>query len=154
MDFIYGTQRVRRKYSASHPSETVVASDASKGIKTSENTDVQRGMNWVTSQRAVVLLTDKRITCGKWDIPLDDIEASELKKFNTIYGPGLVLKLSTKNQEHYQFGMQMNKEWTEQTVLPLTMEKTKVKFSPFSIIIRLLLVAYILYYLIESWSNQ
>ena len=45
--------------------------------------------------------------------------------------------------------MQMNREWTDQTVLPLTIEAGKLKYSFFSIVIRSALIIYILYWIIE-----
>jgi hypothetical protein len=153
MDFIYGTARVRRKYLAEHPDETVLAADASKGIMTKGDKDIRRGAGWVTSQRAVILLSDKRIKCGQWDIPLDHITSSELIKINTTFGPGQVLKLSTKDQHHFQFGMQMNSEWTEQTVLPLTLAEGKLKYSLFSIAVRLFLLGYLIYWIIETLAS-
>ena len=47
-DFIYGTGRVRRKYSTENPDEQVVAADASKGIMTKGDGEVKRGLDWVT----------------------------------------------------------------------------------------------------------
>ena len=101
-------------------------------------------------QRAVVLLTDKRVKCGQWNIPLEDIVSSELIKINTTFGPGQVLKITTKDQNNFQFGMQMNREWTNKTVLPLTLEKGKLKYSLFSIAMRLILLGYIIYWIIEK----
>jgi hypothetical protein len=148
-DFIYGTGRVRKKYSVENPSEQIVAADASKGRMTKGNSDVKRDLGWVTSQRAVVLLTNKRLICGQWSIPLEDIFTSELVKINTTFGPAQVLKITTNKQEHFQFGMQMNTEWTEQTVLPLSIEKGKIKFSLVSIVLRLILLGYLVYWIIE-----
>ena len=152
INFIYGTRRIRREYSTENPDEKILAADASKGILSKGDNDVKRGLDWVTSQRAVVLLTDKRIKCGQWNIPLEEISSSELIKISTTFGPGQVLKISTKDQNHFQFGMQMNKEWTDQKVLPLTIEKGKLKTSFFSIAIRLILIGYIIYWAIEKLS--
>ena len=152
VDFIYGTGRIRREYSAAHPGEKVVAADASKGIMTKGNTDIKRGFDWVFSQRAVIVLSDKRIKCGTWDIPLDNIVTSELVKISTTFGSGQVLKITTKDQYHFQFGMQINREWVEQTVLPLTLEKGKLKYSLFSIVIRLILIGYFIYWIIGKIS--
>ncbi|WP_207434538.1 hypothetical protein [Sabulibacter ruber] len=151
-DAIYGTEKVRRNYSTQYPNETVLAADASKGIMTKGNKATQRSLDWATSQRAVVLLTDKRVKCGKWDIPLDSIESAQLVKINTTFGPGQVLKLETKDKENYQFGMQMNREWTEQNVLPITLESGSVKYSLISIALRLLLVGYLFYWLFEEFN--
>lgn len=65
VDLIYGTGRARRKFELNNPNEKVLAADASKGIVTTTNQDIQRGLDWLTSQRAVVLLTDKKLVCGK-----------------------------------------------------------------------------------------
>lgn len=149
-DFIYGTERVRRKFLFDNPDEQVFAADASKGIMTKSDSDIERGIDWVTSQRSVVLLTDKRLQCGQWDILLKDIISSELLKINTTFGPGLVLKITTKDQNDFQFGMQMNREWTEQNVLPLTLEKGKLKYSLFSVALRLIFLGYLIYWIFEK----
>lgn len=65
VDLIYGTGSARRKFELNNPNEKVLAADASKGIVTTTNQDIQRGLDWLTSQRAVVLLTDKKLVCGK-----------------------------------------------------------------------------------------
>ena len=149
-DFIYGTQRVKRKYLSEHPDEKVFAADASKGILTKGESGIIRGFDWVTSQRAVVLLTDKRIKCGKWDISIDKIADAKLVKINSTFGSGQVLKIHTTDDDNFQFGTQMNHEWTTQKVLPLTFEKGKLKYSLFSIIIRIILLAYVIYWIIEK----
>lgn len=147
VDLIYGTRRVRRKYQVENPAETVLAADASKGIVTTANQDIKRGLDWVTSQRAVVLLTDKKIICGKWTIPLDTISTAKLVQINSLFGGGQVLKVQTTDDKNYQFGMQLNPEWTSQRQLPLTLEKGQVKYSPFSLIVRLIAVGCLIYWL-------
>ena len=154
VDLIYGTRRVIRKYQNDNPSETVFAADATKSIMTAENQDIQRGLDWVTSQRTVVLLTDKNLICGKWTIPLDSIARAKLLKINSLFGSGQVLKIQTNNNENYQFGMQINPEWTVQNVLPLEIENGKITNSVFSIIVRILLVGYLLYWLYEKFMQN
>ena len=83
VDIIYGTGRVRQKFELENPNEKVLAADASKGIVTTSDQNIQRGLDWVTSQRAVVLLTDKKIICGQWTIPLDTISTAQLLKINS-----------------------------------------------------------------------
>ena len=151
VDLIYGTGRVRRKFEQDNPSEKVLAAGASKGIVTTTNQEIQRGFNWVTSQRAVVLLTDKNIICGKWTIPLDTIASAQLLKINSLFGGGQVLKIQTKDNRNFQFGMQLNPEWTSQQQLPLTLEKGHVKYSTFSITVRLIAVGYLIYWFYERF---
>ena len=146
VDLVYRTGQVRRNFELDNPNENVLAADASKGIITEKNQDIQRGLDWVTSQRAVILLTEKRIICGKWAISLDTVSSAQLHKINSIFGSGQVLKIQTQDGKNYQFGMQLNPEWTNQQLFPLTLEKGQVKYSVFSIIARLIVVGYLLYW--------
>ena len=149
VDLLYRTGRARRKFERTNPGEKVWAADASKGVITQDDQAIQHGFHWVTSQRAVIMLTDKRIVCGKWTIPLDAITAAQLIK----YGSAHVLKIQTKDGANYQFGMQVNPEWTNQHILPLLPEKERVKFSLYSIIMRLILLGYICYYLYSRFIS-
>ncbi len=151
VDLIYGTGRVRKKFEINNPTEKVLAADASKGIVTTSNQDIKRGLDWVTSQRAILMLTDKKIICGKWIIPLDTISTAQLIKIKTLFGGGQVLKVQTTDSKNYQFGMQVNPEWTNQELLPLTIEKGQIKHSAFSILIRLIIVGYLIYWLYERF---
>ncbi|UXE67184.1 MAG: hypothetical protein KA713_09295 [Chryseotalea sp. WA131a] len=145
VDFIYGTSRVKEKYQIDNPSETVVAADASKGIVTTDNQDVRRGIDWVNSQRAVIIMTTEKIVCGKWTIPIDNISTAQLVKINSLFGGGQVLKIRTLDNTNYQFGMQLNDDWSVQRVLPLTIENAQTKYSTFSIIMRLFAIGCVLY---------
>lgn len=152
VDLIYGVGRAKTNFLRSNPTERILAADGSKGITTKGDKGIERGLDWVTSQRAVVLLTDKRIKCGYWDIPLEQIETVQLLKINSLFGQGQVLKLKTTDDNHYQFGMQFNPEWTNQKVLPLTLEQGQVKTSTFSLVVRLILVGYIIYWLLGTFE--
>jgi hypothetical protein len=132
-----------------HPTETVIAADASKGIITSSDKQVERGLDWVTSQRAVVILTDKKLVCGQWTIPLNEISSTKLIRVNSLFGNGQVLSVQTSDKKTFQFGMQVNSEWTNQQVLQLTIENGKIKNSPFSIVLRLFLIGYLIYIIYE-----
>lgn len=151
-DLFYATQQAKKNFQLAHPDEQVLAADASKGIVTQGETAVERGFDWVKSQRAVILLTEKRIKCGKWDIPLETISAAKLVRVKTLMGSGQVLKITTIDQTNYQFGMQWNPEWMEQKVLPLSLEKGKQKYSVYSIVVRLLLAGVILYFLYSKFK--
>ena len=154
VDLVYCTGRVRRKFELDNLSEKVLAADASKGVVTTTNQDIQRGLDWVTSQRAVIMLTNERIICGKWTIPLETITSVKLLKINSLFGSGQVLKIQTKDGKNYQFGMQLNPEWTNQQKLPLTLEKTQVKHSVFSILVRLIAVGFLIYWLYEWFTAK
>lgn len=148
-DLFYGTKRLRRTFERDNPNEKVLAANASKSIMSNTNEDIKRGIHWVTSQRAVVLLTEKKIVCGKWSIPLDTISSAQLIKVNSLFGGAQVLKIHTVDEKNYQFGMQLNAEWTDQTILPLTVEQGRVKYSVFSIILRIIVVGYLIFWLYQ-----
>ena len=150
VDLIYSTRRVRKKYLLDNPTETVLAIDGAKGIVTADNQAVERGIDWVTSQRAVIILTTTKIICGKWTIPLDNINNAQLLEISSVFGSGQVLKIQTKDNKNYQFGMQMNKEWTNQNALPLTLEKAKIANSLFSIMLRIFLIGYIAFLIYQQ----
>ncbi len=65
VDLLYGVGRAKANSSRSNPTETILAADASKGIMTSGEKGIKRGLDWITSQRAVVFLTDKKIKCAE-----------------------------------------------------------------------------------------
>lgn len=148
VDLIYRTNSKRKRFEDQY-NETVLAADASKGIITKQNDDITRGVDWILSQRAVIFLTEKQIVCGKWKIPIENISNSTLVKINSIFGGGQVLKIDTKDNESYQFGMQANKEWTNQKVLNLTVENGIIKTSTFSWVIRIVALGYLIYLLLQ-----
>jgi hypothetical protein len=154
VDIIYGTARVKRKFKLDNPNEQIWAADASKGILTPTNQDIQRGFDWIVSQRSVIILTDKKIICGKWTIPLDTISTTQLIKINSLFGSGYVLKIKTTDDKNYQFGMQLNPEWINQQVLPLILEQGQIKYSTFSIILRIFLVGYLIYWVYERFMKN
>lgn len=145
VDVIYRTNSKRKKLERLENTK-VFAADASKGIITQQNEDIKKGIDWITSQRAVLFLTEKYIICGKWRIPLDQITKASLIK---IRG-GQVLKIDTENNT-YQFGMQVNPEWTKQEVLPLTLQKGEMTYSLYSVVVRLLLIGYLMYWVYDRF---
>ncbi len=152
VDLVYGTQRVKRRYERDNPTEHVLAAGASKSIMTTASQDVQRGYEWVKSRRAVLLLTNQNLVCGKLVIPLDSITTAQMLEIDSLIGGGQVLKIQTMEGQNYQFGMQANPEWNTQQRLPLTFVKGRVKHSAFSVIVRLLAVGYLMYWLFVRFS--
>ena len=153
VDLLYGTQRVKKRYELEHPDETVLAADACKGIVNNSDRVLERGLDWVGALRAVILLSDQKIICGRWTIMLDDIETAQLIKINSLFGGAQVLKIQTKDDRYYQFGMQINPDWTRQTALVLQVEKGQLKYSTYSILVRLLLIGYLLYWIYDRFFS-
>ena len=154
VDLFYKTKRVKSKFETENPNELVLASDACKAISTKKDESIQKGFNWVISQRDVILLTNKRIIFDQYSIPLEIISSAELVQLKTMFGKGQVLKVSTIDNDCYQFGMQFNSEWLNQKVLPLTIEKGQIEYSTFSILIRIFIVGYLIYWLYGELINK
>jgi len=151
VDLIYGAGNIRSKYEQSNSGVQVLAADASKGIITKQDGRVTRGADWVISQRAVLMLTSKEIVCGKWTIPIDQIQSSQLLKIRSLFGGGAVLKIQTTEGTDCQFGMQINSEWIEQKIIPLTYEQAKINHSPFSTAVRIIAIGCLIYWAYERY---
>ena len=151
INFIYGTNRVVKKFQATHPHEKVIASSAVKAIKSTPKTEVDTGAQWIVSKRTVAILTDKRIKCGDWDIPLETITSSELIPFSGLISKGQLLSISTTNNEGFQLGMQLNKDWLNQEPLNLQYVSKKLKTSTFSWVMRGVLIVYVGYLIYERF---
>jgi len=145
VDLFYQTNSKRKNYERNNPTEKVLAADGTKGIKTKNQDEIKRGPEWIAAQRAVVMLTQDRIICGKWSISLDKIQQSDLVIVKTILGSGQILKISTTDGDNFQFGMQFNPEWSNQNTLKLNIQNGKVKTSLFSWVLRIGLIAYLIY---------
>ncbi len=149
-DFFYRTRSVKDKFAKENPRETVLASDASKALLSKGTGKIRWGVDWVTAQRAVVLLTDKRIKYGYWDIPLDEVEEARLYEVNSLFGTGQIIKITTNDNYNFQFGMKRNYEWTDQSVLPVTLVKRKMKYSLVTMISRVILIGFLVYIVSEK----
>lgn len=145
MDLIYLYPFKIRKFKQSYPEDTIIAYGACKGIKLDSQEDVTRGINWALSKRGFFILTNKRIVLGEWEVEIGDIDKAELMKYRS----GMVLKLEVRNNEYYHFGLQYIRELLKQDELEITIIDSRVKYSLFSIIIRVFLVAYLVHAIIK-----
>jgi hypothetical protein len=139
---------------AEEPDIQVLAAGATKARKMGEETDVKYEPGWVVARRGVLILTGDKLICGPWKIPLATITgATLLRVIGPFFAKGLVLKVSTAGGSHYQFGLQYDPAWESQTALKLTVEDSKIKYSVFSILVRIVAVA-LLTWLVIQWLSQ
>lgn len=136
-----------KKFEKQHPGSKVLIADATKGRKVKSNEVAQYELGWTTARRGVVMLTAKELVCGDWAIPIANIQQATLLHISG----GSILKISTKDGLHYQFGMQRNPEWEQQKLFPLNIEEGALRFSKTSLIIRLLILLWIAYLIIQSY---
>ena len=151
IDLIYGTDRVRRKFEIDNPTEKVLAANSSKVIETIPSEVKRHEYDWIISKRAIVMLTNKNIICNQWTIPLDIISKTQLIEINSIFGDEQVLIIETTKNKNYQFEMQFNNEWTDQKRLPITLQKGEAKHSDYSIVVRIIATAFLIYWLLERF---
>ncbi len=136
------------KFKEQYPDDQVIVAGGSKAI-VSEKEEVFRGKQWIFAKRAVLILSNKRLVCGSWEVNLNDIDKASIISLRSFLAKGLVLKIRTKDDKNYQFGLQYDPLWIEQEVLDLEFSKDKIKFSLFSIIARLILIFYIIDLIID-----
>lgn len=116
------------------------------------NGNPRRGAAWVRSRRAWFQIFDDRIECGDWIIPFSSVKEAVVFETRFLFMPAFILQLSTA-ETTYQFGFN---PWCRVTQhLPFHMERKRVKMghSAFSIAARVLLAAYLAYW-VWQWMAQ
>ncbi|NJN20929.1 MAG: hypothetical protein HC812_06690 [Leptolyngbya sp. RL_3_1] len=117
------------QYQRRVPGIKVVAAGSAKGRQFRQAVPVQREMGWVTAKRGALILSERELCCGEWQIPLADIQAASLQPM----AGGMVLKVTTASGLYYQFGLSSDPAWQRQTVLPLEIEpRRELAFSKLS----------------------
>jgi len=138
------------KFRKQHPNEEVLIADGTKARKVETNEEAQYEMGWATARRSILILTTQQLFCGDWTILLSDVQGATL-----LHIPGgSVLKVSTKDGLHYQFGMQRNLAWEKQKVLPLIVQETVLSYSKISLILRLLVLALLAYIIGQDYVQN
>jgi len=138
------------KFKKQHPNTEVLIADGTKARKVESNEEAQYETGWATARRSILILTTQGLFCGDWTIPLSDIQEATLLQ---IPG-GSVLKVSTKDGLHYQFGMQRNPAWERQKVLPLAVQETILRYSKTSLLLRLLVLVWLAYIIGQDYLRN
>lgn len=138
-----------RQFRSEHPDERVIVAGGSKARKLDGDQEIERGLGWVFAKRATLILSDRAIICGSWTIPLSSIDDATLLRTSGMFSEAFVLKVATNSGEHYQFGLPYDPRWEEQNVLEANVDETEIAYSMFSLAIRILLVAFIVWQMVE-----
>lgn len=107
----------------------------------------QYGPRWVTARRALLRVYDDRLECGNWKIPYAQVTDAVLYSFRSSFFriPGYILTVTT-SEKTYHFGLNgWGKFWKGEFPFPVRRERGQLKFTWFSIAVRVLLLAYLLY---------
>lgn len=133
-----------------HPDQEVLIADITKARKMKSNEEARYEAGWITARRTVLIVTTQALVCGDWTIPLSSIQEAVL-----LHIPGgSLLKISTKDGAHYQFGIQRNPAWEKQKAFLLRIEKGTLKFSKFSLILRFLFLIWLAYGIGQSYVQN
>jgi len=102
--------------------------------------------NWVAAKRAMFKVFQDKLMCGSWEIPFEDIEQATVYRARSLGMRIEILHVVTKDQKNYQFGFNPWAKPIQHIKLPLEQKQLKMKYSPFSLVLRLVLIAWLLYY--------
>ncbi|NJK92604.1 MAG: hypothetical protein HC904_12725 [Blastochloris sp.] len=119
-------------------------------VTTAEGDQMRYGPNWVISRRGLMRIFRDRLECGNWKIPFSDVSDAVLYSVRSMFFiPGYVLKIQTKDKT-YHFGLNWGSFWEGELPFAVKRERGKLGYSVFSIIVRILLFAY-LGHLLWTW---
>lgn len=119
-----------------------------KGV-IAEGDQLRHGPAWVTARRGILKVYPDRLECGDWSIPNTEIREAVLSSFRSAFGiPGYVLRVDTAAKT-YHFGLNGGRFWKGDLPFPVRREKVKLSYSPFSIVARCVVVAMVIYYLVN-----
>ncbi|MGR3274759.1 hypothetical protein ACSYAD_06560 [Acaryochloris marina NIES-2412] len=135
-----------QKFRKQYPNVQILASGVTKARKMKADSPVQYELEWVTSRRGMLILTESYLFCGDWEIPLDTVSEAVLLSLTG----GYVLKISTTAGDHYQFGLNKNLAWETQSVLSLTKQQGSIAYSTQSLILRAIMLMAVLWYLYQG----
>ncbi len=116
-----------------------------KGVKEAAD-QFAYGPSWVTSRRAMLKIFPDRMECGDWHISYDQMQRAVLFETKQWFIPCYVLKVQTEDHT-YQFGLNSNKFWKGDLPFRVEREKGRLRYSAFSIALRVAVVLGLIGYL-------
>ena len=149
-NFLYRAYPTITKFKKKNPELQILAAGATKARKMDANSEPGYEMKWATAKRRVLILATDGFHCGDWFIPIDNIEEANLFQLTG----GMLLKINSKDDCFYQFGIQHDPAWEEQTVVPLQKEKFVMKFTPFSLIMRIVSLIGCVWFVYQDINTQ
>lgn len=147
-DWSYLSPITLNRFRKQHPDETIYVYGATKAHRTDSEKAVS-GTNWAFSRRSTLILTDERLKCGDWDIPIAKIKYAEASYF----GSAIILKVADSSGNHYQFGLQKDDAWLKQSVIPVKLNDEPIKYSKTFSVLRVIIYTGFAIWLIASFMN-
>lgn len=108
--------------------------------------------NWVTSKRAQFKIYEDHISCGSWTFTLNQITNPIVFNSKQMFMSVQVLQFDF-NGETYQFGFNPWAKPLEYLPFSYKTENIKIKHSLFSIVVRVFVLVYLIYYIWQYYLN-
>lgn len=125
------TARFRR----ANPGLAILIAGATKANQTGTS-DVERGAGWITAYRGALIVTPEALVAGPLRILVPSITEARLLK---VRG-GYVLTVNPEGMPICQFGLPPDPRWESALPFPVTIEVGRVRYSLFSILVRVWLL--------------
>lgn len=137
------------RFKQREPDTRIWVAAATKARELKQEREVCYEAAWITSRRGTIILTDTKLVFGLTEITLYSVKKAILERFKVFWARGLVLKIATREGKHYQFGLNYQPAWERQPVLPLQVKDIKIKYSRFSIILRIITVLFLIWFVVN-----
>ena len=115
-----------------------------------EDNEPRYSQNWVTSKRAWFKAYRDRIECDSWVIPFSEVTKAVIYNTRQMFVPVQVLQLITE-KGNFQFAFNPWASPSKHLTLDVRQEDIRLKYSLFSIVVRVLIVSYIVYWVWDRW---
>jgi len=146
MNFIYNTKKACKKFVKKNPEQRIIIAEPSKIIVSKNNKHNNLlEMNWLTSKRTNVILTDSLICFGENNIDINAIKNLKITYFKSFFNllSYQVVCFDYKNL-HYYFGLTFSPKW-EDSLSVNSIEKINRKIT----FLHIFFVGAMLYFLIS-----
>jgi hypothetical protein len=135
LKILYGTNQAIQRSEAQ-----VNSAEPAKIIYSQKDTDHVKSLNWFTSLRKNLLLTDKSILLGKNSFDLDSILKVKCYHFKSIlFIKYIILKVALQNGSYIYIGMNKNDEILKSLQVDHENEYPKINFANYFLFVILIL---------------
>lgn len=107
---------------------------------------LRTGPKWILARRGTLKVFDDHLECGDWRIDYAQIREAILLSFRThvLRIPGYVLAVRTDTAT-YHFGLNGWGYWKKELPFPVRRDNARLRLSPFSVIVRLIVAGCLAY---------
>lgn len=137
------------RFQKANPGVPILIAGATKGIQT-DSSVVERGPRWIAAYRGALIVTSEQLVAGRWKIPTATIQEAHLLKVRN----GYVLTVKPADMPIFQFGLTPDPRWETALPFPVTVESGRIRYSLFSILLRVWLALSIPFFFWLALSQE